>query len=174
MLRDYDKQIVRQELAKPDYDGLTAQQAWDWLYVPRVQQVPRPPPPLTLIHIAAALGPAKAEAVAAALLSAYPRIGPYLIQTGVDAADPHTQEFFSALVAGAVVTADEAAALLATASDAVEQPPRAAERFTSADWPHVDAGGNLTDDAAAKPIDGFPNGVDFADFSPLFAEVRGG
>lgn len=167
-LNPYCQAVLRHELAKPDYDGKTADQAWAWLTEPVV------PPPvatpnglrLTPVRLAKIIGAAKTEAVAAALKAAYPLTAGYLMEEGVD---PQTQEagaFLAQLVTAGVLTPADLAAVQASCVT-VTQPSgyvRFDRRFLPADWPHVADDGTVSADTTQPAIHGFPNRIDRSDF----------
>lgn len=173
MLNAYCANVLKAELAKADYNGMTADQAWAWLTQP-VAQAPVSTPTgalLTPVAVARLLGPAKAEAVAAALKSAFPTVADHLMSEGVDPLAPATETFFASLVASNVLTSGDVTTLTATGTLTVTPPPlppRFHERFNTDAWPHVAEDGTVGT-ASDKAIHGFPNAILRADFDAAWA-----
>ncbi len=176
MLTPYCQKVLQLELVKTDYDDKTADEAWSWLMdLVTPSGVTRPSGVrLTPLLVAGLLGPAKAEAIAVALKTAFPTIGELLMQAGVDPLAPASQTFFASLVAGNVITAEDVGVLAATAVVTTQSPSyvRFDRRFFPGDWPHVTADGDIGTESD-QAIHGFPNTIDRSDFDAAWAVARG-
>lgn len=171
MLDTYCSNVLARELRGPDYDGLTADQAWAWLTQPAVTTSDEDTHlPLTPLVAARVLGPVKANAVAAKVAASLPAIAASLMSSGVDLSDPTTAGFLASLVDGASVLAADVQALVALGKRTVTTtaPPRMDRRFDPARWPHVAADGGEGSESDPA-IHGFPNALGRADFDACWA-----
>lgn len=166
MLSDYCKNILRVELSKPDYDGMTVDQAWAWLTQPITATTSTPTGKrLTPAIVAGLIGPVKANAIASQLKIAFPAISEHLMAEGIDSTNSDSQVFIAGLVAGGVLTSGDAAKLAAVgvATTTTTSQARFDERFRPHNWPHVAEDGTIGTDED-KAIHGFPNAIERSDF----------
>jgi len=167
----YCQNVLKLELAKADYNGMTADAAWAWLMTPATTTTAVPTNArLTPILAASVLGPAKAEAIAHKTAQQLPTIAAALMSVGVNLSDPATAAFLDALVDGTSVTAADVAALKALGSTtlATAVPRRFDQRFDPAAWPHVAADGSLGS-PGDPAIHQFPNSLDRSDFDAAWS-----
>lgn len=176
MISDRNAAILRQELSDPVYDGMTAKQAWEWLFAPYVVSsetvVVAPAQRLTPRVVASLIGPAKANAIAQALKSTFPAIGDVLMAEGVDPAHADTVAFLGQLkTAGTLSQADLDKLTASTTRTNEKREVRAQERFLAEKIIALAVAAGLS---AHPPADefGFPNLVDLADFQAAWSMVR--
>ena len=153
MLTDSQKETLKIELQKNDYDGMSSAEAHTFLFWPKTeteQTVTKTP--LTPLTVAKVLGAAKAEIIATAVKSAYPNIADNLLINGLDPASMELQGFLQYLVTQNALTSEEVTdlldAYLVTTTVTKTIPPLSATVFDS--------------------VAGFPNFVDFVDFDEVF------
>lgn len=174
MLTAYCRNVLIAELAKPDYDGKTAAEAFAWLTEPVATTRHEPTGvELTPRVAASVIGPLKAEILASRVLTALPSIGPALLAGGVSLGDPETAPFLSSLAGGPLLQGDiDALLALGTRSVAESAPPRMSRRFDPEAWPHLDDDGHAggPDDPA---ITGFPNSISRDEFDDAWHSARG-
>jgi hypothetical protein len=150
-LNRYCQAILQQELGKPDYDGMTASQAWVWLTVPVNPSTTTVDTGVLLTPdvVEKALGSVKAEALANAIRAAVPVRGDLFISEGLDPLDKTLPAFLRSLVTSGKVAHADMNTLLALGQETVIARPAQArfdERFQPANWPpHVDLSGNAVD-----------------------------
>ena len=165
-MNEYCQNVLKTELAKPNYDGKTADQGWAWLMEPRTEQVSTPTGvKLTPLVVAATLGPIKANILAGKVAAMLPNIAESLMRDGVDLAHPATSPFLNALV-GDGIAAEDVAALLALGTNTTTKQlkPRFDERFYPELWLHVAKDGNVGSDGDPA-ISGFPNTITRDEFN---------
>lgn len=158
----YCAKVLSIELAKSDYDGMTADQGWAWLTAPVYQQTLQVPTGIRLTPIVAAglIGATKANAMAAAVLATFPAIGHDLLTEGIDPTKDETKAFIAQLVAGKVITQDDADTLAASATQTVNMgllQARFDERFQPKNWPSVADDGSIDPSGKSQAIHQFPN-----------------
>lgn len=173
-LSAYCANVLKAELAKSDYNGMTADQGWAWLTQPILQSPVSHPSGVLLTPVVAAklVGAANAEKIAAALKSDFPITADHLMDEGIDPTKAETQGFLAQLVAGNVIAAADRDTLVTAGTVSVPRPdlpPRFDTRFEPALWPHVDANGNPSADPNDQAIHGFPNSIERADFDTAWA-----
>lgn len=159
MLNDYCAAVLARELAKADYDGMSADEAYAWLTQPSDASAQAPThAKLTPLLAAATIGPAKAEALAAKIQAALPTIAGPLMAQGVDLSDALTAAFLGSMVDGEGVLQTDVEALLSLGTRGVSAslPARFSRRFSPDSWPHVAEDGSEGDENDPA-IHGFPN-----------------
>lgn len=174
MLNAYCRNVLITELSGPDYAGMTADQAWDWLTEPAVTTAQEETGArLTPLLAASVVGPAAANLIAAKVRAALPAIADDLLRDGVSLADPSTAPFLGSLV-GDGVTQAHVDALLALRYRAVTVTATARfdRRFDPERWPHVNADG-LPGGDHDPAITGFPNAVTRDEFNDAWLAARG-
>jgi hypothetical protein len=151
VLTEQQQTDLRTEIVKPDYDGLSAEDAHAKLFAERHTTTTRPSGlRLTPLTGAKLLGAKKAEAVVSAVKVAYPNTADFLLHDGLDPASDEVQAFITALAGAGVLTPADLAAVQAASVivETVTRFPLAVERF--------------------QGVAGFPNHVDLDDFTEVF------
>lgn len=155
------------DLALSEWDGLTADAAFARLTEPTAttSQVPTGYR-ITPLDASAMLGPAKAQAIAAALRQAYPDIAESLMGSGIDPTNASAGGFFTGLVQASVLTPEDVAAVMARCVRTVTTttPPLFLSRFGRAVWP--EQAGNYP-----TGVPGFPNRILRAEFDAAWAQA---
>lgn len=171
MLNAYCSKVLERELRSPEYDGMSADQGWAWLMLPRttIEQVDTHLK-LTPMVATITIGPIKANALAEAIKTKIPAIADILMSVGVDLSDNATGAFLDSLVDNSTVMAEDINALkaLGKKTETTTFRRRFEERFDPMRWPHVDINGeqgNQTNQA----IHGFPNDLTREEFDVSWA-----
>lgn len=170
-LSPYRANVLKTELADSAYDGMTADQAWDWLMVPTVSQSQEPTHAMLTPRLAASvIGPLKAEALAAKIKAALPNTADAYLLGGVDLSDDATSAFLDYCVDGTTVLQADVNTLKALGTRTVTTTTKArfSQRFYPGRWPHVAEDGTPGGPGDSM-LSGFPNQISRADFDTAWA-----
>lgn len=137
--------VLLDELRKPEYDGLSEGEAYEYLFAERPAEIAYYGR-LTVLTVARVLGPEKTEALVTAVTAAYPATVQYLLSAGLDPAN----ESVTAFLANVLSAEDRASLVNAVAVWNPARPPRSVLRFSG--------------------VAGMPNLVSPEDFAPAFKQ----
>lgn len=173
MLTSYCHNVLKLELAKSDYNGKTADQAWTWLTQPTSVTIDVPTNyKLTPLAVAKAIGPVKANNLAGKVKAAFPNIADSLLADGPNASDALTIGFLNACVDANLLQSDiNILVALGVVSTTTVTPARFPSRFTQYEWPHIDSNGGIGN-ASTPALMGFPNSITRDEFDAAWMEVR--
>ena len=174
MLTNNNKSILKTELLKSTYNGMTAIIAYQFLYDPVTNVIATTiqPPKLKPLAVAALLGPSKSEAIASAFIGAFPHIAANLMNDGIDPANPNTVGFLISLKNAGQLTQNDLDLMLNPVTKTTNEicPPRAYNTFNSENIAKLRLDANVPIPSIDEA--GFPNVVDFSDFELAWNEVR--
>src|SRR5689334_7667407 len=110
MISDYIAQIIRQEIAKPQYDGIDLQAAYNDLFVGRevVTEIDVPMR-LSVLAICALIGPEKTDKAVATLKLQFPNIWEQVLTA--DLGNPYTQAFIEQIEQAGIIAAEDKASI---------------------------------------------------------------